>query len=382
MPDIFLPPHQRGPVCAQLSQDIIDYGIKMTGADKIWGRYTGSRVKLAIMDTGIDTTHIDLKNNIRSIASFVPGESVEDTNGHGTHVAGIAGGIRNGIGIVGVAPGVNLYPVKVLDKTGNGFYPWIVKGIEWCIQQGVHIINMSLGGFDVPNFVKEAFEKAHRAGILLVVAGGNEGKSKYSNNTLSGFAQYPFTISVGAIGPDKTVAEFSSVGKPLNYVAAGVNIYSCYPKNKYTNMSGTSMAAPAVAGKLALLLDKALDETGQVPSFESVLKQFNAMTEDIGAEGFDIESGNGHIRIDKLLEETTPPVARLFWRVQVGAYGSLANAIIRRDEIITKGHAAIIKHIHGLYKVQTGAFSEEWRAQNALKTIKELGYEDAFVVYY
>ncbi|PCI35180.1 MAG: hypothetical protein COB53_11245 [Elusimicrobia bacterium] len=148
----------------------IPWGVERLGAPKIWNRSTGKGVNVAVIDTGIDMQHPDLAANIKGGFNAVdPGESPQDDQGHGTHVAGTIAAVPNKKGVIGVAPNANLYAVKVLDKDGGGTFSSIIAGISWAVENGMHIANMSLGGPSSPPMEK-AVKAAHAAGLTIVAA--------------------------------------------------------------------------------------------------------------------------------------------------------------------------------------------------------------------
>lgn len=240
-----------------------DYSVKASGQILSWGvpytnaidvqsmGITGNGVKIGILDTGIDYTHEDL--NVLGGVSFIEGsQSYFDDNGHGTHVAGIIGSLNNHLGVLGISPQADLYAIKVLDGDGNGNYSDIIAGIEWAIDNDMDILNMSLGGDSKSRALKEAVNLAYEAGILLIAAAGNDGSAKKS--TVDYPAEYKSVIAVGAIDEDNERATFSSVGKSLELMAPGVNIFSTLPGG-YGVEEGTSFAAPYVTGIAALLIE-------------------------------------------------------------------------------------------------------------------------------
>ena len=220
---------------------------------------------IAILDSGIDTSHSDL--NIYHQKTFVSGTSSgNDDNGHGTHVAGIAAARDNSIGVVGIAPGAKLWAIKVLDRNGSGALSTIIKGIDYIKQYAsqIEVANLSLGCECKSSAFDTAINNAVKAGITFVVASGNSGKDA---STFSP-ANNPNVIAVSAIGDsdgkcggtgpstgygrDDTLASFSNYGAVVDMTAPGTKIYSTYKGNSYATMSGTSMAAPHVAGAAAL----------------------------------------------------------------------------------------------------------------------------------
>ena len=220
---------------------------------------------IAILDSGIHTSHSDL--NIYHQKTFVSGKSSgNDDNGHGTHVAGIAAARDNSIGAVGIAPGAKLWAIKVLDRNGSGALSTIIKGIDYIKQYAsqIEVANLSLGCECKSSAFDTAINNAVKAGITFVVASGNSGKDA---STFSP-ANNPNVIAVSAIGDsdgkcggtgpstgygrDDTLASFSNYGAVVDMTAPGTKIYSTYKGNSYATMSGTSMAAPHVAGAAAL----------------------------------------------------------------------------------------------------------------------------------
>lgn len=183
------------------------------GIAKVWdsfnfstATFTSNVVKVGVVDTGIDLDHPDLQDNIYGSVTFVAkSKSGNDDNGHGTHVAGTIAALDNTIGVVGVAPTAHLYAVKVLDRRGSGRYSDVAAGINWCVNNGIDIINMSLGGSATNNTLQSACDLAAAAGILVVCAAGNDGQSLVSYP-----ARYASTLAVSAMTEQETLAYFSN----------------------------------------------------------------------------------------------------------------------------------------------------------------------------
>jgi len=218
----------------------------------------GEGIKVAILDTGIDYNHPDLENNIKGGISIINDYSTDfiDENGHGSHCAGIIGAIENDIGVTGVAPKCDLYGIQILGKNGQGSWDTITKGIYWAIENKMKIISMSLGG---PNDYKPlhiAIKKAVENDIIVVVAAGNEGDGNINTNEFSYPGDYNEVITIGAIDPEKHLANFSNTNDEVKITAPGVDIYSTLPKGNYGILSGTSMACPFVSGIIALMLSE------------------------------------------------------------------------------------------------------------------------------
>ncbi|WP_413299610.1 S8 family peptidase [Bacillus sp. 1P10SD] len=233
-------------------------GVDMIQAPKVWEKTKGKGVTIAILDTGCDLTHPDLRERIIGGRNFTRDdkgikEVYRDYNGHGTHVAGTMAATINQKGVVGVAPEANLLIVKVLDRNGSGQYEWIINGIYYAIEQKVDIISLSLGGpEDVPE-LHEAIQKAVANNILVVCAAGNEGDGQDATDEFGYPGSYNEVISVGAINLDREISDFTNSNNEVDLVAPGENILSTYLRGKFARLSGTSMATPHVSGALALL---------------------------------------------------------------------------------------------------------------------------------
>lgn len=235
-------------------------------------------VRVAILDTGIDLDHPEIKDAIEKKADFVNLEGLDTTSfvgdflgyddspddevGHGTHVAGILAG--KGVKMpVGVAPGIKLIAVRVLatlkqedKKVGAGLIDNINTGIKWAVDNGADVINMSLGVKHeyggLPH--KEVVEYALSRGVTIVAASGNDGNpDKYYPGALPG------VIAVGAVDEDDNIASFSNYGKHVSLVAPGTNIFSSFLNKEYAICSGTSQASPFVSGAVALIKSYGLE---------------------------------------------------------------------------------------------------------------------------
>lgn len=240
----------------KLEKQIMDWGVKALKVYEIWKESRGEGVNVAVLDTGI-AKHPDLDMNIKGGINFSSTNEKDyaDRAGHGTHVAGIIGGIDNEEGIIGVAPKVNMYAVKVLGDNGGGSFQSVTEGIEWAIENNMDIITMSLGSNSPSNIVHEAIKKAYKNNITVVAAAGNDGDTNLDND-IDYPAKYPEAIAVGAINKYYKRSWFSSDGKELEIMAPGEDIYSTYLEKNYAILSGTSMATPFITGVLALLISK------------------------------------------------------------------------------------------------------------------------------
>jgi major intracellular serine protease len=233
-------------------------GVEMIQAPKIWDQTKGKGITVAILDTGCDITHPDLKERIIGGRNFTDddggkADEYKDYNGHGTHVAGTIAATKNNNGVVGVAPEANLLIVKVLDKNGSGQYGWIINGINYAVEQKADIISMSLGGpEDLPE-LHEAIQKAVSRNILVICAAGNEGDGVDSTDEFDYPGCYNEVISVGAIDLERHSSNFTNSNNEVDLVGPGEKIISTYLDGKYATFSGTSMATPHVAGAMALI---------------------------------------------------------------------------------------------------------------------------------
>lgn len=243
------------------SGQTLPWGISRIHADDAWATSTGATVKVAVIDTGIQADHPDLKDNIKGGTRFyVQGSTVYqdsrwgDDNGHGTHVAGTIAARDNTVGVVGVAPNVELYAVKVLDKFGNGPWSAVAAGVRWAADNGMDVASMSLGGAGGSWALYAAVDYALAHGVVLIASSGNSGDGSPATDEISYPAGYDGVIAVGATSSTDAVASFSSSAPYVTLCAPGVSVYSTYKSSRYATLSGTSMAAPHVAGAAALVL--------------------------------------------------------------------------------------------------------------------------------
>ncbi|MDE2491392.1 MAG: S8 family serine peptidase [Elusimicrobia bacterium] len=231
----------------------VPWGVQRVNAPAAWSSGEGAGVKVAVVDTGIDCTHPDLQCDFSAGMNILdPSSQPMDDNEHGTHVAGTIAGRGNG-GPLGVAPKATLIPVKVLDANGSGSLSDIVKGIEWAADNGADVINMSLGGPSGSAAMERAVKYALSKGVVVVAAAGNSGPNP---DTVGYPAGYPGVIAVAASDSNDQVADFSSRGSAVAFIAPGVNVTSTVPGGGTATLSGTSMASPHVAGLAALAIER------------------------------------------------------------------------------------------------------------------------------
>jgi thermitase len=286
----------------------LQYGLVNIHAPQGWDYSTGSSaVTIAIVDSGVDLSHADLAAKIVPGYDFVNGDNIpQDDYGHGTHVAGIAAAIgNNGLGISGVSWGARIMPIKVLDSGGGGNFANVAAGIIWATDHGAQVLNLSLGGNSPSTVLQDAVNYAYGKGVVLVAAAGNS-----APNPILYPASYPNVIAVGAVDSANNHATSSNSGPELDVVAPGVSIYSTVPGG-YNYLSGTSMAAPYVAGLAAILRGFPGGYSPDAIEFEM---ESTAM--DLGVAGRDNVYGYGLIQMDRAIQlvypkpTTVPPLQR------------------------------------------------------------------------
>jgi subtilisin family serine protease len=226
----------------------VQWNVRQTGV----GDGTGKRVW--IIDTGVDTGHPDLSVDTILSKCFVGNEtSVEDNNGHGTHVAGIIGALNNSFGVVGVASGVRIIALKALNNDGKGSTSQLIRALNYVGENAApgEVVNMSLGSDTISPSLDNAVRTLADEGILFAIAAGNE--SEQANLSSPGRVNHPNVFTVSAVDSLGRFASFSNFGNDVvDYAAPGVHIISTFSKGRYAILSGTSMAAPHVAGILVV----------------------------------------------------------------------------------------------------------------------------------
>lgn len=257
----------------------LDRSTRQVHAPEAWAAgYDGKGTRVAVLDTGVDAEHPDLKGRITASKNFTDSPDDGDHNGHGTHTTSTVGGTGAASDgrKKGVAPGAGLLNAKVLNDYGSGETSWIIAGMQWAVDQGADVVSMSLGNparTDCTDPMAQATEELARAGenTLFVIAAGNTGPG---NNTVSSPGCAPSVLTVGAVDRDDSTASFSSRGpaygshtlKP-EIAAPGVGISAAQAGGRgvyaYQAMSGTSMATPHVAGAAAIVKQRHPDWSAQ-----------------------------------------------------------------------------------------------------------------------
>ncbi len=266
------------------TQEILPWGIERMNIQKFHeDGLTGKGIKVAFLDSGINH-HTEFKKKYfkEGYNAIDPSILQKDDNGHGTLIAGVVTASKNGIGLLGVAPDIDVYPVKVLDEFGLGDIDVVVEGIEWCIKQRVDIINMSFAISKDNKRLREAVNKALDAGIIIVASAMNSygGEVGYP-------ASYKGVISVTSVDSKLKAGESTPRGK-IDFSAPGVDIISTTFDGTYEYDSGTSIATPYISGVIALLLQKNSSLTHS--EIYNSLKDYSV---DLGKKGKDSVFGEG-----------------------------------------------------------------------------------------
>jgi len=263
---------------------VLPWDVAYVHTDMVERTNKGTGVKVAILDTGIDLDHPDLK--VAGHVSFVNGiASGDDTDGHGTMMAGVIAALDNGIGVTGVAPEVELYAVKVMQ---GGSFQWsdVMKGIDWCWKNGIQVVNMSFGDANEPpppvyNCIRRAYER----GLVLVAGAGNQGNLGLADSIVYPARCYE-VIAVGGTDATGTRVADSSTGPALEMAAPGANIYTT-TIGSYGYGGGTSLASAHVAGVAALLIASGVTDRSQIRAW------LHQTACDLGNPGWDMEYGYG-----------------------------------------------------------------------------------------
>jgi subtilisin len=291
------------------------WGVERIGAGTVHSQGetggTGS-VRVAVIDSGIDCNHPDLSGRCDASLGydFVNEDDVPaDDNGHGTHVAGTIAAIRDGAGVVGVAPDVLLVGLKVLDENGSGSFSDVIAAVDLAAANAIQVTNNSYGSGSNPGVtVEQAFANAAAAGVLHIAAAGNSGNCGGKGDRVGYPAHYSSVVAVAATTQSDARPCFSSTGPDVELAAPGVSINSTVPGGGYASFNGTSMASPHVAGVAALVFSVgASDTNGTGGAADEVRGILQATAEDLGAGGRDEHFGYGLVAAVAAVGTITSP---------------------------------------------------------------------------
>ncbi|MBQ0139568.1 MAG: S8 family serine peptidase [Kurthia sp.] len=284
------------------SQQYMHSLLKSANAQNLIGK---NKVKVAIIDGGIDIAHPDVKSQIIQSKNMVNPLHTSVSSSHGTHVAGIVAATKNnGIGGYGINPSAQLLGYDVFDGQDGAYDYIIAKTIVQAAKDGAKVINMSLGSAYSSDIMADAIKYANNKGVTIVAAAGNEG------NAIKQYpASYEGVISVGSVNSKSTLSSYSSYGISTDIVAPGEEIYSSSFQKRgssFENMSGTSMASPVVAAVVSLILSK---NSKLTPNQVEYILEHSAT--DLGAKGFDVKYGNGLVNPVAALKFDTKKIPSL-----------------------------------------------------------------------
>jgi subtilisin len=342
------------------------WGVEKIGAGTVHdGGNKGTDVKIAIIDSGVDYNHPDLDGNYAGGDDFIePDGDSMDVYGHGTHVAGTACAEDNGngvdddtgkFGVVGVAPECALYSLRVLDDDGWGYASQTIAAMEWAVEKGMQVANLSLGWDRDPGATfQSAFDNAWAAGLIIVAAAGNNGNPPGRGDNVIYPARYDSVIAVAATDGADRRATFSSTGDLVELAAPGVSVYSTWNDGTgyydpapvcrdeaneldcYKYGSGTSMASPHVAGTAALIIASGIvDANGNGHTNDEVRQQLMETADDLGATGRDPLYGYGLVDADEAAPGPPEPAVRVALSTDKPEYVSGVDTVAVLAAVVT-----------------------------------------------
>jgi subtilisin family serine protease len=276
-------------------KQIVPWSYKKLGITKTWKFTKGKNVKIAILDSGIDLNHPDLKhaNIIKTINFIEPNKPALDETGHGTFITGIIAAQNNNFGIVGIAPEAEIYILKILNKKLEGKVDSVIRALDWCVKNKINIVNMSFSTSSDNPKLRNAILKATKHGIIIVASARNSFGSK------AGFpASYPEAISVASVNYKNQISQFSAQGK-IDFCSYGENILSTTVNKNYKIASGNSVAAAHLTGMIVLILSKP-EKWGLNPKYginkDKIYNVLIKLSKDLGEKGKDNIFGYGLVR--------------------------------------------------------------------------------------
>ncbi|WP_102273658.1 S8 family serine peptidase [Cytobacillus massiliigabonensis] len=349
------------------------YHLKQMNIDKALKLAGNKEVVVAVIDTWVDSDHPELKSRMLPAYNVANPAKPGTKESHGTHVSGIiAGDQDNGLGGYGINPNAKILPINVFDGFNSGSDYVIAEAILYAVDHGAKVINMSLGGYGESKIMEAAVKKAIDKGVTIVAAAGNEETDMYSVP-----ASYDGVISVGATNDKKELAGFSNFGPSVNIVAPGENVYSTTHyistnQSSFTEMSGTSMASPVVAGVASLILAKYPD-----------LKPYQVRTllertaSDLGEKGYDLKYAHGLVNPVAALSYDISKLPKQEKLTEKERLQAAEEAVLEEGKLSLKGK--LTKPVEEkLYKIN---LTKGVPVQLILKGAKEFDYKAALHFY-
>lgn len=378
-------------------------------ASQAWTITTGSpSVIVAVIDSGIDLNHPDLAGRIWVNPGEIPNNGrdddrngyrddrngwnfyarnndVRDLDGHGTHVAGtIAAVANNGLGVVGVAPGVRIMPLKFFGPSGDGAISDAVAAIYYAVANGAKVINASWGGAEYSRSLDDAIGYANSQGVVFVTAAGNSTSNNDARPTYPPNIAHPNVLSVAAIDRNGNLASFSNYGaRTVDVAAPGVDILSTIPGGRYETYSGTSMATPHVAGVVALLASRSpeLSAAAIVERVRASAKKLPSLTGKVASGGVaDAYAALTSVSTTASPQPTTPTLIRAV---------DLRTIILTSEEFYAANGRSPEGLVDGLYRsllgrsadpygraIWTNALRIGWSREQVVRAI--LGAEETY----
>ena len=340
------------------------WGLSAVRAPEAWAAGDAAGQVLAVVDSGVDLDHPDLQPVLVPGRDYVDGDHVpEDANGHGTHVAGIAGAVAgNAEGGAGAALRARILPLRVLDATGGGRTGDVAAGIIYAVDAGATVVNLSLGGPTSSAAVANAVNYALTRGVPVVAAMGNE-----SSSTPSYPAALPGVIAVGAVNRDGSRSSFSNTGSHLSVVGPGRDILSTYLGGSYVLESGTSMATPFVAAAVAHVR-----QANRYAMPDEVARHITRTATDLGATGFDTSYGFGRVQMAAATQSAAAAAQTAISRkhAQLGGDASYLGSAVSAESTVGSGAERAYQRGRIYWTSATGA----WAVRGAiLESFRSLG---------
>jgi subtilisin len=318
----------------------LTWGVNRIGSATVHAAgLTGAGVRVAVFDSGIEYTHFELSHAYAGGYDYVNDDNDPlDDNGHGTHVSGTIAAADDDSYVVGVAPGVQLFAVKMLDASGNGDLSDVIAGLQWAVDNGIQVANHSYGtSADPGTLFQQAFANSAAAGLLHVAAAGNTGNCRGTGNNVGYPARYDTVIAVAATDQTDARACFSSTGPAVELAAPGDWIWSSYINGDIAAGSGTSMASPHVTGAAAILFGAG------VTSASEVRQLLTSTAEDLGDAGRDKLFGYGLVNVAAAVAAAgpVPPAVHVALATDKATYADPDTTAVLTVSVTDQNGAAV-----------------------------------------